>query len=114
MRISDWSSDVCSSDLSRVNIIIPPLAIDGPSISIRKFSKKGITLDVMARQNNISQAMATVLKIAARSRLNILISGGTDRKSDVEGKSVSYVSLSVAAVSLKQHKQYRHNNNIQQ
>ncbi|HMA13296.1 MAG TPA: CpaF family protein, partial [Kiloniellaceae bacterium] len=64
-------------DGSRVNIIIPPLAIDGPSISIRKFSKKGITLDVMARQNNISQAMATVMKIAARSRLNILISGGT-------------------------------------
>ncbi|WP_319633643.1 CpaF family protein [Pelagibius marinus] len=64
-------------DGSRVNIIIPPLAIDGPSISIRKFSKKGITLDVMQRQNNISPAMATVMKIAARSRLNILISGGT-------------------------------------
>ncbi len=64
-------------DGSRVNIIIPPLAIDGPSISIRKFSKKGITLDVMQRQNNISEAMATVMKIAARSRLNILISGGT-------------------------------------
>ncbi|MEO3429978.1 CpaF family protein [Pelagibius sp. CAU 1746] len=64
-------------DGSRVNIIIPPLAIDGPSISIRKFSKKGITLDVMQRQNNVSAAMATVLKIAARSRLNILISGGT-------------------------------------
>jgi len=64
-------------DGSRVNIIIPPLAIDGPSISIRKFAKKGITLDVMQRQNNISSAMATVMKIAARSRLNILISGGT-------------------------------------
>src|SRR3546814_2448972 len=64
-------------DGSRVNIIIPPLAIDGPSISIRKFSKKGITLDVMTQQNNISPPMATVLKIAARSRLNILISGGT-------------------------------------
>ncbi len=64
-------------DGSRVNIIIPPLAIDGPSISIRKFAKKGITLDVMQRQNNISAAMATVMKIAARSRLNILISGGT-------------------------------------
>ncbi len=64
-------------DGSRVNIIIPPLAIDGPSISIRKFAKKGITLDVMQRQSNISAAMATVLKIAARSRLNILISGGT-------------------------------------
>jgi len=64
-------------DGSRVNIIVPPLAIDGPSISIRKFSKKGITLDVMIRQENISAQMAVVLKIAARSRLNILISGGT-------------------------------------
>jgi pilus assembly protein CpaF len=64
-------------DGSRVNIIAPPLAIDGTSISIRKFAKKGITLDVMARQNNVSPAMATVLKIASRSRLNILISGGT-------------------------------------
>jgi pilus assembly protein CpaF len=64
-------------DGSRVNIIVPPLAIDGPSISIRKFSKKGITLDVMIKQENISPQMAVVLKIAARSRLNILISGGT-------------------------------------
>ena len=64
-------------DGSRVNIIIPPLAIDGPSISIRKFSKKGITLDIMAQQGNISKEMATVLKIASRSRLNLLISGGT-------------------------------------
>jgi pilus assembly protein CpaF len=64
-------------DGSRVNIIIPPLAIDGPSISIRKFSKKTIDLDVMARQQNLSPQMATVLKIASRARLNILISGGT-------------------------------------
>ncbi len=64
-------------DGSRVNIIIPPLAIDGPSISIRKFSKKAIDLEAMVRQQNISQAMATVLKIASRSKLNILISGGT-------------------------------------
>ena len=69
--------DARLKDGSRVNIIIPPLAIDGPAISIRKFSKKGITLDVMVRQNNISETMGTVLKIAARSRLNILISGGT-------------------------------------
>ena len=64
-------------DGSRVNIIIPPLAIDGPSVSIRKFSKKLITLDTMAAQANISPEMATLLKIAARCRLNILISGGT-------------------------------------
>jgi pilus assembly protein CpaF len=64
-------------DGSRVNIIVPPLAIDGPAISIRKFSKKTITLDTMAQQANISPDMATLLKIAARCRLNILISGGT-------------------------------------
>jgi pilus assembly protein CpaF len=64
-------------DGSRVNIIIPPLALDGPSISIRKFAKKTITLDIMAQSGSISTAMATVLKIAARCRLNILISGGT-------------------------------------
>ena len=69
--------DARLKDGSRVNIIIPPLAIDGPSISIRKFAKKGITLDKMATQANISPEMCTILKIAARSRLNILISGGT-------------------------------------
>lgn len=79
-RRIDETSPLCDarlSDGSRVNIIIPPLAIDGPSISIRKFSKKSITLDVMMRQENISAQMATTLKIASRARLNILISGGT-------------------------------------
>jgi pilus assembly protein CpaF len=69
--------DARLTDGSRVNIIVPPLAIDGPSISIRKFAKQKITLDVMERQKNLSPEMATVLKIAARCRLNILISGGT-------------------------------------
>lgn len=78
-RIDDSTPyvDARLADGSRVNIVIPPLAIDGPSISIRKFSEKKITLDVMQAQHNLSPAMATVLKIAARSRLNILISGGT-------------------------------------
>ena len=69
--------DARLADGSRVNIIIPPLAIDGPSISIRKFSKKKITLDVMEAQNNLSTPMAKVLRIASRAQLNILISGGT-------------------------------------
>jgi pilus assembly protein CpaF len=64
-------------DGSRVNIIIPPLALDGPSITIRKFSKKSITLDVMIRFGSVSQKMAALLKIAGRCRMNILISGGT-------------------------------------
>jgi pilus assembly protein CpaF len=64
-------------DGSRVNIIISPLAIDGAMLSIRKFSNKAITLDMMAANGSISAAMATVLKIAARCRLNIIVSGGT-------------------------------------
>jgi pilus assembly protein CpaF len=69
--------DARLADGSRVNIIIPPLAIDGPTLSIRKFSRRHIDLDRMAEQGNLSPAMATVLKVAAASRLNILVSGGT-------------------------------------
>jgi pilus assembly protein CpaF len=69
--------DARLADGSRVNIIAPPLALIGPMISIRKFAKKEITLDIMAKQRNLSPAMATVLGIAARCRLNVLISGGT-------------------------------------
>jgi pilus assembly protein CpaF len=69
--------DARLGDGSRVNIIIPPLALDGISMSIRRFAKRSITLDIMAQNGNISPAMATMLKIAARCRLNILISGGT-------------------------------------
>jgi pilus assembly protein CpaF len=79
-RRIDESSPLCDARLpdgSRVNIVIPPLAIDGPSISIRKFSKRRITLDIMAEQRNLSPQMATLLKIAGRCQLNILISGGT-------------------------------------
>jgi len=62
---------------SRVNIVLPPLVLNGGSISIRKFPKRSLTLDRMVRQENLSRDMARVLEIAARSRLNILISGGT-------------------------------------
>jgi pilus assembly protein CpaF len=70
-------ADARLPDGSRVNVIAPPLAIDGCSISIRKFSKKSITIDVMARQGNISENLGKVLKIGAACRLNIIISGGT-------------------------------------
>jgi pilus assembly protein CpaF len=70
-------ADARLPDGSRVNVIAPPLAIDGCSISIRKFSKKSITLDVMTRQGNISENLARVLKIGSACRLNIVISGGT-------------------------------------
>ncbi|MBA3813194.1 MAG: CpaF family protein [Alphaproteobacteria bacterium] len=69
--------DARLADGSRVNIIMPPLSLDGTSISIRKFSRVDITLDMMVKNENISQPMATLLKIASSSRLNMLISGGT-------------------------------------
>jgi len=79
-RRVDESSPICDARLmdgSRVNVIAQPLAIRGCSISIRKFSKKKITLDIMANQGNISQNVCKVLKIAGAVRLNIIISGGT-------------------------------------
>jgi pilus assembly protein CpaF len=79
-RRIDESSPLCDARLadgSRVNIIIPPLAIDGPVITIRKFSKKKITLETMIKFNSVSPTMARVLKIAGRCRVNVLISGGT-------------------------------------
>jgi len=79
-RRVDETSPICDARLedgSRVNIIAPPLAIDGCAISIRKFSKKTITLDTMVRQQNVSEPLAKLLKIAAACRLNVVISGGT-------------------------------------
>ena len=64
-------------DGSRVNIIAPPLAVDGTAISIRKFTKHAITLDVMAKQGNVSPSLADFLKICSRCRLNVIVSGGT-------------------------------------
>ena len=79
-RRVDESSPICDARLadgSRVNVIAPPLAIDGASISIRKFTKDKITLDKMLDFQSISPPLAKVLKIAGACRLNILISGGT-------------------------------------
>jgi pilus assembly protein CpaF len=64
-------------DGSRVNIIAPPLSVDGTNISIRKFSRRPITVEVMMEQKNISQGISDFLKICGKSRLNIVISGGT-------------------------------------
>ncbi|WP_440132344.1 ATPase, T2SS/T4P/T4SS family, partial [Escherichia coli] len=56
---------------------MPPLSLRGTAISIRKFSAKPITLDMMAGGGSMSNDMATLLKIAGASRFNIVISGGT-------------------------------------
>ena len=69
--------DARLGDGSRVNIVLPPLVLNGGSISIRKFPRENLTLDVMVQQQNLSHQAARLLEIATRSRLNMLISGGT-------------------------------------
>ena len=69
--------DARLKDGSRVNAIIPPLAIDGPSLSIRRFSVDKMGLDDLVGKNALADYMAEFLKAAAKSKLNILISGGT-------------------------------------
>ena len=70
-------ADARLADGSRVNVIVPPLSLRGTAISIRKFSAKPITIDMMAKGGSMSDKMATALKIAGASRFNIVISGGT-------------------------------------
>jgi len=70
-------ADARLQDGSRVNVIIPPLSLRGTAISIRKFSEKPITLDLMTSFGSMSEKMATLLKIAGASRMNVVISGGT-------------------------------------
>jgi len=69
--------DARLSDGSRVNIIIPPLALDGTCISIRKFSEHKLSLFQLSESGSLSHSMAKFLEIAAKARLNILVSGGT-------------------------------------
>src|SRR6266550_246275 len=69
--------DARLADGSRVNIVVPPLVLNGGTISIRKFPKEPLTINTMVGQNNLSAEIERVLQIAACSRLNILISGGT-------------------------------------
>jgi pilus assembly protein CpaF len=65
------------TDGSRVNVVFPPLAIDGACISIRKFAKRKADLQDLAAGGSMSPNLARVLEIAARCRLNVVISGGT-------------------------------------
>jgi pilus assembly protein CpaF len=79
-RRVDEASPICDARLadgSRVNVIAPPLAIDGAALTIRKFKKDKLTLDQLTRFGAISPAGAEILKIIGRVRCNVVISGGT-------------------------------------
>ncbi len=64
-------------DGSRVNVIIPPLAIDGPSISIRKFARAIFDIEDLVQTETLTRAMADFLQACVQARLNVVVSGGT-------------------------------------
>jgi len=79
-RRVDESSPICDARLldgSRVNVIAPPLSLDGATLTIRKFKKDKLTLEDLTKFGSISNEGARVLQVIGRSRCNILISGGT-------------------------------------
>ena len=79
-RRVDESSPICDARLldgSRVNVIAPPLAMDGPVLTIRKFKKDKLTLAKLVEFGSISPAGAQLLEVIGACRLNVLISGGT-------------------------------------
>ena len=81
--------DARLEDGSRVNAIIPPLAIDGPSVSIRRFAVELLSIDDLISLGTMSPEMAKVLEVIVKARLNVLISGGTG-----SGKTTSLNILS--------------------
>lgn len=79
-RRVDESSPICDARLpdgSRVNVIIPPLAVDGAAMTIRKFTKEKLTLDKLMEFGSMTPACAEMLKIIGACRTNVLVSGGT-------------------------------------
>ncbi len=79
-RRVDESSPICDARLpdgSRVNVIIPPLSLDGATLTIRKFKKDKLTLDQLVKYGTISPEGAEILRIIGRCRINTVISGGT-------------------------------------
>lgn len=79
-RRVDESSPICDARLpdgSRVNVIAPPLALDGPTLTIRKFKRDRLTLDQLLQYGSITDVGRTLLSIVGRVRCNTIISGGT-------------------------------------
>ncbi len=79
-RHVDESSPMCDARLpdgSRVNIILPPLALDGTILTIRKFPPEKMTLDRMIELDSLDSVTAEMIRIIAACRINVLVSGGT-------------------------------------
>jgi pilus assembly protein CpaF len=95
-RRVDESQPMCDARLldgSRVNVAIKPVAVDGPLVSIRKFSKRPYSMEKLVENNALSREMAAVLAAAVKGRVTILVSGGTGSgKTTMLNALSSYIS----------------------
>ena len=79
-RRADESEPICDARLpdgSRVNVVLPPLAVDGPALTIRRFHPRGLSADDLVRLGTWTPALSELLRRAVEARLNILVCGGT-------------------------------------
>ena len=79
-RRVDEASPLCDARLpdgSRVNVVIPPLSLDGPCLTIRRFRPQGFSLEDLVTQGTLAEPLAAFLAACVRSRASILVSGGT-------------------------------------
>ena len=103
-RIDEQSpmADARLADGSRVNIIIPPLAVDGPIITIRKFSRDPLTIEKLVEYGSISNEIAEFLNACVSARLNVLVSGGTGSgKTTMLNALSSFVSVAERVVTIE-------------
>ena len=77
VNISSPIADTRLEDGSRVSIVLPPVALNGPVITIRKFYKDALTMEKLIETGSLTQEAADFLKMAVKSKYNIFISGGT-------------------------------------
>ena len=82
-------ADARLPDGSRVNVIIPPLSLDGPILTVRRFRRRGFTAAELVEQGTLTEALRAFLAGAVRARVNVLISGGTG-----SGKTTTLNALS--------------------
>ena len=79
-REVNQANPICDTRLpdgSRVNVVLPPISLEGPILTIRKFSKNPMTIDRLIKYGSITQEIADVLELLVKAKYNIFISGGT-------------------------------------
>jgi pilus assembly protein CpaF len=94
--------DARLSDGSRVNAIIPPSAVDGPALSIRKFARVPLTMERMIEMGSLTKEMAEFLRRVVQCRLNLLVSGGTGSgKTTMLNAASGYISNKERVITIE-------------